>query len=438
MPFRTAGRIFALGCAAVVTTVGAGQVNLSPLELPSLPARGLTAPLGQAVSGVADFAPAALSSARRLNAENLIRHNRQQIEADPAGEPMLRGELVAFGLAADALQRVIAAGFEPLGRVPDDVGSNVIVLRAPRGVSTARALRRLRALEPGTVFDYDHLYGGSAAASGPAVTAVAAPDVDADHDGSVRVGLIDGGIQITHRVFRGASISTSGCDGRPVPSAHGTAVASLLVGDAAPFRGAAAGARLYAVDVYCGLPTGGAVDAIAAAFGWLQANQVAVINISLVGPDNQVLRQVVRQVIAHGHIVVAAVGNDGPAAPPLYPAAYPDVVGVTGVDAQRHVLLEAERGSQVKFAAPGADMAAADAADGFWVVRGTSFAAPLVAGLLAPRLGAPDPAAARDAVASLAREAVHLGGSGRDATYGMGLVGQDLRVPPDIMQLPTR
>jgi hypothetical protein len=43
--------------------------------------------------------------------------------------------------------------------------------------------------------------------------------------------------------------------------------------------------------------------------------QGAVVNISLVGPDNMLLRQLVRQMIARGHIIVAAVGNDGPAAP---------------------------------------------------------------------------------------------------------------------------
>jgi subtilisin family serine protease len=219
-----------------------------------------------------------------------------------------------------------------------------------------------------------------------------------------------------------------------VASTHGTAVASLLIGDAAPFRGAAPGARLYAADVYCGKPTGGAVDAIAAAFGWLDANQVAVVNVILVGPDNLVLRQVVQQMIARGHIIVAAVGNDGPAAPPLYPAAYPDVVGVTAVDAHRRALIEAERGAQVEFAAPGADMAAANCPEGYIGVRGTSFAAPLVAGLLAARLTAPDHAAARAAIESLAREAIHLGGNGRDATYGLGLVAEELRVAPDIMQ----
>jgi subtilisin family serine protease len=306
-------------------------------------------------------------------------------------------------------------------------------------MSTRRALRQLRDLESAAVFDYDHVYSESASAADAVTSMAGSEGIAAAPDGerirNVRVGLIDGGVQLAHSVFHGASIEVSGCDGRAVPSAHGTAIASLLIGDAAAFHGAAPGARLYAADVYCGRPTGGAVDAIVAAFGWLHANQVAVINISLVGPDNQILRQVVKQIIARGHIVVAAVGNDGPAAPPLYPAAYPDVVGVTAVDAHRRALIEAERGSQVEFAAPGADMIAASYPDGYSIVRGTSFAAPLVAGLLAPRLMAPDPEGARLAIASLARDAIHLGASGRDATYGLGLVAEKLRVAPDIIQV---
>ena len=440
MAIRTTARLIALGCIAV--TVGAAaQIGLPSLHLPSLPTTGLTAPIGQTAAGAAGLGTGALTSLRRTAGDELIRHNRQLIEADPNGEPILRGRLLALDLRAAALERIVAAGFVRVsGQTPEDPDSRIDVLSVPQGMSTQRALRQLRRLEPGALFDYDHIYGGSASSAaadnpmaGTADTAPAASgDGERQHD--VRVGLIDGGVQVTHGAFHGASIVASGCDGRSVPSAHGTAIASLLIGDAAPFHGAAPGAQLYAADVYCGQPTGGAVDAIAAALGWMHANQIAVINISLVGPDNLILRQVVERMIARGYIVVAAVGNDGPAAPPLYPAAYPGVVGVTGVDGHRHVLIEAERGPQVEFAAPGADMEAASDPAGYSIVRGTSFAAPLVAGLLAPRLLAPDQEGARVAIASLAREAIHMGASGRDATYGLGVVAEGLRVAPDIMQ----
>jgi subtilisin family serine protease len=444
MGLATAARLLALGCAALTGSALAAPINLPPLHLPPLPGAGLNGPLGQTLSGAENVGSSALTSLRRTSAQALIRHNRQLIEADPNGEPMLRGQLVALDLRAAELERVTAQGFVRVGGEPlGGAGSlsSVVVLHAPPGISTRRALRDLRGLVPEAVFDYDHLYSGSAsdaAATTPMQTPAQVPDGGSQYNNSVRVGLIDAGVEVSHRVFRAGSITVSGCNGQALPSSHGTAVASLLVGDAAPFRGAAPGAQLYAVDVYCAQPTGGAVDAIAAAFSWLQANEVAVINISLVGPDNLILRQVVKQLIARGHILVAAVGNDGPAAPPLYPAAYPDVVGVTAVDAHRRALIEAGRGAQVEFAAPGADMVAANYPDGFSVVRGTSFAAPLVAGLLAARLAVPDAVAAHAAIDSLAREAIHLSGSGRDTTYGLGLVAERLRVPADIMQPPLR
>jgi subtilisin family serine protease len=187
---------------------------------------------------------------------------------------------------------------------------------------------------------------------------------------------------------------------------------------------------MYSADVYCGQPTGGAVDAIVAALGWLVGQNVAVINVSLVGPPNFLLEHAVAALIARGFVIVAAVGNDGPAAPPLYPASYPHVVGVTAVDAHRRVLIEAARGPQVMFASPGADMAAANSAGGYSAVRGTSFASPIVAALLAGRMSAPDPAQAAAAIQALQQIAIDLGSPGRDLTYGYGLVGDEYRIDP--------
>ena len=147
-----------------------------------------------------------------------------------------------------------------------------------------------------------------------------------------------------------------------------------------------------------------------------------MVNISLVGPANRVLERAVRALVDRGHLLVAAVGNDGPAAPPLYPAAYPGVVGVTGIGAQRRVLPEAAQGPQVAFAAPGADLMAGQAGErGQRAVRGTSYDAPQVARLLARLLPRPDPAAAQQALLRLQAVAIDLGAPGRDDVYGWGL-----------------
>jgi hypothetical protein len=443
MGLRAAAVAVALACAGFAVRAPA-QVNLPPIRLPQLPTQ-LAAPIAQSDTSELNPVPQdAQTGLRRANAQRLIRTHRQTLEADPNGAPMLRSELVALDLSEVALARLMAEGFALIQRqrLPG-LDSELFVLRVPAALSTKRAWQLLRELEPQASFDYDHLYADSSAGA-QTLPADSDPQVMTAHEAgaagmpaplrAVRVGLIDGGVQRMHAVFQSLATTLWGCNGASVPSAHGTEVASLLVGESPPFHGAAPGAALYAADVYCGAATGGAIDVIAAALGWMSSQRVAVINISLVGPDNLVLKQIVRQMIARGHLIVAAVGNDGPSAPPLYPAAYPDVIGVTAVDAQYHVLLEAEQGPQVSFAAPGADMAAATAPDGYVSVRGTSFAAPIVAGLLAARLSEPDRDAAQRAVASLAHEAMDLGAPGRDATFGWGLVGAGVQTVPALVR----
>jgi subtilisin family serine protease len=103
---------------------------------------------------------------------------------------------------------------------------------------------------------------------------------------------------------------------------------------------------------------------------------------------------------------------------------------VTAVDRQGQPLPEAARGPQVQFAAPGNHMLSASPGDPpYRPVRGTSYAAPIVAGLLAPALARPDPQQAREAVAALARRA---GGDSRTVSniVGHGIVGADVRVDP--------
>lgn len=375
-----------------------------------------------------------LEDARRLQIMDLLHRYPRRIEADPNGNPIVRNEVLALNPDDAALARAGSAGFSVVRvRSLTSLGMRLFILRAPAGVSTAQALSELRRLDPAGTYDFDHIYTesgevseGSAGRGLRVGTQPGATNPAMLVSNKAVLGLIDGGVEVGHPVFQGASIHQHGCAGAQIPSAHGTAVASLLIGRAAQFTGAAPGAVLYAADVYCGRPAGGALDAVAAAFAWMVNEGVPVINVSLVGPPNALLQQVVDRVLAVGSLIVAAVGNDGPAAPPLYPADYPGVIGVTAVDAKRRVLFEAARGPQVMFAAPGADIDAARIPRGLAPVRGTSFAAPLVAGLLAQQLHRPDPRSATLAVQALVSRAIHLGPSGRNTVYGYGLVASDL------------
>jgi hypothetical protein len=419
----------------MMATAAAAQVHL-----PTIPPPGRSLlPLQRPLSEVESTSLEQLSNLRHVVIDQLIRANPRLVGRDQNGEPIVRDEILGLSPTEAALDRARALGFTVAReQTLDAMNLRLVVFATPHGMSTMKALRTLRDADPGGSYDYNHIYTGSGeplrsrAESLSADSAGTAGGVQPQRDdpSRVRIGLLDSGVDVTHPVFRDSAIHAWGCDNHPVPAAHGTSVASLLIGRSEGFHGVRPDAELYAADVFCGRPTGGAVDALVAALGWLVQEKVPVINISLVGPRNVMLEKVVGSLIAGGYLVVAAVGNDGPAAPPLYPASYQHVVGVTAVDAHRHVLIEAARGPQVMFASPGADMAAAGSDHTFVDVRGTSFAAPLVTALLATGLAKPDAAAAAAAIDALAKTAVDLGAPGRDLTYGFGLVGADYRIDP--------
>jgi subtilisin family serine protease len=400
------------------------RVQLPGVQIPSLP-------VDPALRGVGDTLTL---PTRAVRSQRLLEQHRAELDRDSRGDLVVRAEVVAIDITDAALAKARHADFlvKRTQELPD-LGVKITVLKTPEGWSARRGLAKLRKLDPEGSYDFNHVYLDS----GGVIGGVAARDVEepatpATPGGgaSARVGLIDGGIDASHAALRGNPLHEFGCDGTRVASEHGTAVASLLAGSAVRFHGAAPRAELFVADVYCNSPTGGAVDAVAAAFGWMARERVPVINVSLVGPRNALLERAVKVLVSRGILIVAAVGNDGPASPPLFPAAYDGVVAVTAVDAKRRVLLEACRGKHVRLSAPGADIAAAVAGtpDSYGNVRGTSFAAPIVAGLLARELREPDPIAAARSLAALSSQAIDLGPRGRDDVYGVGLVGDSLAV----------
>jgi hypothetical protein len=427
-PAKCLGR---LACALLLCWAGGAQAQLR------LPALNLPQPLGH--GGLDSLmrpgerllertVPGDLRALRLNAVASLLQRHPTLIEADPRGEPIVRRELLANSPSPAALRAAAELGFEVVREEGfAELGESLVVLRVPANLGTQDALMRLRELDPGGSWDFNHLYTGSGALP---LEGGAGEAGHAAGTGKGAVGLVDSGVDLAHPVFEDAAIESYGCGGKSFPAPHGTAVAALMIGRADRFSGAAPGTRLFAADIYCDSPTGGSADKIAGALGWMARSRVGVVNISLVGPPNATLERVVAAMIARGHLLVAAVGNDGPAAPPLYPASYPGVVGVTGVDRQGRPLPEAGRGPQVMFAAPGSQMvSAAPGAPPYRQVRGTSFAAPIVAALLSKTLPQPDRAAAARALALLAAQAVRDNEAVSNAT-GHGVVGASLRIDP--------
>lgn len=325
-------------------------------------------------------------------------------------EPVVRNQLIAIDPSPDVLRALRAVQFDVVSddHVPE-LEVRFVTLRVPPGLSVGQAMQRARQIAPQTEISANHIHLQSSASE---VSVSGAGLAQSSSGIKAAIGLIDGGVAAN--TFVRAVEQKGFVAGSPAANGHATAVASLAVG--AGIKSAAPGAALLVADVYGSDPRGGNSLAVARALGWMISRKVPVVLISLVGPRNAIVERAVQKARSSGVYVVAPVGNAGPAAPPLFPASYPGVVGISAVDRRNRALIEAGRGAQVDFTGPGADIVAASGGDRLVKVRGTSFAAPLVAGrLLAAR-------AAGEPMTALNRSAVDLGQRGRDPIFGNGLI----------------
>ena len=348
-------------------------------------------------------------------------------EMDSEGYPVRRGEVIALDLDRRVRTAAEARGFRIIETTRlNGLDSSMTRLAVPPGMSAGDAVALMRQIDTSGSFDLAHYYGAQLGTAGgndgnPATdrapaeaTALQITRSAQPITPNLRVGMIDTTVAF-HPQLLGVRLASRNFGSATHPSDHGTAVASVLAGDgvgqiisANVFRGQ--GDRQYTSP-----------DAIVRALAWLVEQDVTVINISLAGPRNMVLDQLIARSQANGHIIVAAAGNGGPTAPPAYPAALPDVVAVTAVDSRGRVYRQANQGSYVRFSALGVAIAVAAPGGGTAPRSGTSFASPHVAA----EIGRCTLRAARapaQCVRQLERQAIDLGISGRDPVYGVGLI----------------
>ena len=403
-------------CLSLLSAAAFAQLGLPTGVLPRVGLPELPVELPQTSAALAQLGRT-LESARLARLTRFVRQNRDAVDYDLNRYPAVRGELVATGVSDDAIKAAQAVGFALLSRdAIEGLDLNYVRFATPAKMSLAKAQEKLRALLPDAEIDANHIFfQGSANLAPPlATTVVASTSTYAS------LGIIDGGVA-DHPSVRGRVEQNGFAAGAPTASSHGTSVAALMIGNG-DIKGARSGASLLAADVYGTAKAGGNAAAIARALGWLAGRGVSVVTISLIGPHNALLKTAVAAAQRKGVIIVAAVGNDGPASPPAYPASYPGVLAVTGVDERNRALPEAGRAVHTDFAAPGADIFSATDAKKKARVRGTSFAAPLVAARLSTFYPRQSNNAVEPAVRKLMAEAIDLGKKGHDPLYGHGLV----------------
>jgi len=365
-----------------------------------------------------------------------------------------RRSILVSNLDPQALRRLARLGLKATAVTAGTLGPQIAKLELPPRLSIAAAQRLVGKIDARATSALDTYYYVQAAAdesrdSGAVCTGTGCdartlvgwvePDDD-DEDGlcisSPVIGLVDTRIDLSHAALAGQDIELLPPTGSGSDSDHGTAIASLLVGKAAAgTSGLLPRAKLVTVDAFSkGRSTDDRSDVLSLvrAIEALSARGVKVINLSLAGPPNPLLQRAIDAASKAGILIIAAAGNEGPASEPVYPAAYSGVIAVTAVDRNLAVYRRANRGDYVDIAAPGVEVPVVSGASGVTLRSGTSYAAPFVAATAAALSVGRSAETVRALLNDAARD---LGPSGRDPTFGWGLLQASavcIKAPPPI------
>ncbi|MDA9711437.1 S8 family serine peptidase [Luminiphilus sp.] len=241
-------------------------------------------------------------------------------------------------------------------------------------------------------------------------------------DLTLRIGIIDSSVDQAHVAFLQSSITTRRfVDNQTPPDVHGTAIASIIASNDPSALGLAPRAELFAAEVFDQTAEQGqfaSTVSLIKALNWLVTQEVSVVNISLAGPPNRLLETALARVRERGVVAIAAAGNGGPMAQPMYPAAYPQVVAVTATDARGRAFRLANRGEYVDIAAPGVNIRHAQAGGGYAASSGTSYAVPFVTVAVARLLHLN--IELNVMLDALYAGTLDIGAPGRDQVYGYG------------------
>ncbi|MEI6178232.1 MAG: S8 family serine peptidase [Verrucomicrobiota bacterium] len=248
----------------------------------------------------------------------------------------------------------------------------------------------------------------------------------------VRIAVLDTGVTANSTFNTGINmINLVGLPSDPsAQNGHGTAVASMIIGNDSLAPGVAPSTDILSVRI---ADDNGLSDSFLLAKGIVAAVDagVSLINISMGSfGDSGIVRNAIEYANERGVLIFAAAGNNG-TQELTYPASNTGVIAVGAVDAMGNHLDFSNSGTSVAISAPGYGVNAAWSGDEFASVTGTSFSTPIVAGSVAAIMsqsGKVDLTAAQ-AWQLLTTYLNDGGAAGADAQLGAGM--------PDIGRVQT-
>lgn len=207
---------------------------------------------------------------------------------------------------------------------------------------------------------------------------------------NVTVAVIDSGICANHPDLQGrilAGYDFVDDDNDPTDTfGHGCGVAGVIAANSnngIGIAGVAPNVQIMPLRVLNNIGLG-SYSSIANAIVYAVDNGADIINLSLAGPTSSViLEAAVAYAVNNGVVVIAAAGNFGQEGA-YYPAAYPSVIAVGSVDPVTLTRSSFSNfGADIDVWAPGRDILTTNMLGDYEFVSGTSFAAPIVAGITA-------------------------------------------------------
>ncbi|SEL33269.1 Subtilase family protein [Colwellia chukchiensis] len=332
----------------------------------------------------------------------------------------------------DSKKRLISHGAQILSESHyTGLGLALLRFQVPTALDSKSALSKLLSTQAMQSLARNHIYQAQSQANAPQDS----PHFNAPLSTTsqahicqspVTVGIVDSAVDTEHAALSHADITKKSFLPNTLTASlhHGTVIASLLVGNSQHLTPLLPAAKVYAAQVFyqqSDYAQGATLSAIISGLNWLLEQNIKVINMSLTGPENDILQRVLNAAIAKGAWVIAAAGNEGPAAPAMYPAAYQGVIAVSAIDQQQKPYRWSNRGDYIDYAALGVNVATAQSGGELGRESGTSIAAPVVTATIAC-LKATHGDNKKALKAALNQLAIDLGPQGKDPIYGIGAI----------------
>jgi serine protease len=264
----------------------------------------------------------------------------------------------------------------------------------------------------------------------------------------VQIAVLDTGVDRDHPDLQGKLLLPGFNTVNPGASVeddhgHGTFVSGIAAGRTNNGLGVAGVAwlsRVMPIKVLGANGSGTDADVVEG-IQWAVSHGADVINLSLGGEGRSAaIDQWVKYAVDHNVVVVAAAGNDG-VDTPNYPAASPGAISVGATDPGGQLAHFSNWGDWLDLVAPGMDIVSTARGNGYAIGDGTSFAAPLTAGVAAMVRARWPSMAARDVAARLIDSTKDVAGQGRDPWTGRGLLDAAAAVgakPRQPVAIPAR